>query len=157
RAPRWPNQAQDILRPLIGLKCPSDLHGDVKAPWPRSTARQRRRPGGRVRSLHFGTRRRHIPAAEVEASYSQRAFARSGSSARAACSTGQQGATDGGWQTESLFIDNNLVTISQLTEIFPEQTPDLGLEIATYGSPPMSGTVHPWSVPSGCSATWKGG
>jgi oligosaccharide repeat unit polymerase len=36
------------------------------------------------------------------------------------------------WKSETLFIDNNLVTISQLTEIFPELTPYLGLEIATY-------------------------
>ena len=37
-----------------------------------------------------------------------------------------------GWKSQTLFIDNNLVTISQLTEIFPEQTPYLGLEMATY-------------------------
>jgi hypothetical protein len=36
------------------------------------------------------------------------------------------------WKSETLFIDSNLVTISQLTEIFPELTPYLGLEIATY-------------------------
>jgi hypothetical protein len=35
-------------------------------------------------------------------------------------------------KSETLFIDNNLVTISQLTEIFPEQAPYLGFEMATY-------------------------
>jgi hypothetical protein len=43
-----------------------------------------------------------------------------------------QGETDGGYRSQTLFIDNNLVTISQLTEIFPELTPYLGLEMATY-------------------------
>jgi hypothetical protein len=43
-----------------------------------------------------------------------------------------QGATEAGWQTQTLFVDNNLVTISQLTEIFPELNPYLGLEMATY-------------------------
>src|SRR5262249_18488352 len=38
-----------------------------------------------------------------------------------------QGDSDGGWKSETLFIDNNLVTISRLTEIFPEQIPYLGL------------------------------
>jgi drug/metabolite transporter (DMT)-like permease len=37
-----------------------------------------------------------------------------------------------GWHGETLFIDNNLVTISQLTEVFPEQAPYLGFEMATY-------------------------
>ena len=37
-----------------------------------------------------------------------------------------------GWKTETLFVDNNLVTISRLTEIFPELTPYIGLEMATY-------------------------
>jgi hypothetical protein len=37
-----------------------------------------------------------------------------------------------GWKSQTLFIDNNLVTISRLIEIFPEQTPYLGLEMATY-------------------------
>jgi oligosaccharide repeat unit polymerase len=37
-----------------------------------------------------------------------------------------------GYKSQTLFIDNNLVTISQLTEIFPEQTPYLGLEMTTY-------------------------
>jgi len=37
-----------------------------------------------------------------------------------------------GWKSQTLFIDNNLVTISRLTEIFPEETPYLGPEIATY-------------------------
>ena len=36
-----------------------------------------------------------------------------------------QGATGRGWKTETLFIDNDLVTITQLTEIFPEQIPYL--------------------------------
>jgi oligosaccharide repeat unit polymerase len=43
-----------------------------------------------------------------------------------------QGATEEGGKTETLFIDNNLVTISRLTEIFPELTPYLGLEMATH-------------------------
>ena len=43
-----------------------------------------------------------------------------------------QGATEEGYRTETLFIDNNLVTMSKLTEIFPELTPYLGLEMATY-------------------------
>src|SRR5262249_19106549 len=38
-----------------------------------------------------------------------------------------QGESDSGWKSETLFIDYNLVTISRLTEIFPEQTPYLGL------------------------------
>jgi hypothetical protein len=37
-----------------------------------------------------------------------------------------------GYKSQTLFIDNNLVVISRLTEIFPEQTPYLGIEIATY-------------------------
>src|SRR5262249_26071340 len=43
-----------------------------------------------------------------------------------------QGDSQGGWKSETLFIDYDLVTISRVTEIFPEQTPYLGLEMATY-------------------------
>src|SRR5262249_10983556 len=44
-----------------------------------------------------------------------------------------QGDSDvAGWKSETLFIDNNLVTISHLTEIFPEQIPYLGIEMAAY-------------------------
>src|SRR5262249_18094094 len=34
--------------------------------------------------------------------------------------------------SQTLHIDNNLSVISRLTDVFPEQTPYLGLEIATY-------------------------
>src|SRR5262249_41859192 len=36
----------------------------------------------------------------------------------------------GGFRSETLYIDGNLPVISRLTDIFPEQTPYLGLEIA---------------------------
>jgi oligosaccharide repeat unit polymerase len=36
------------------------------------------------------------------------------------------------FESQTLFIDNNLPVISRLTEVFPEQIPYLGLEMASY-------------------------
>ena len=37
-----------------------------------------------------------------------------------------------GWQKETLFVDNNLPTISRLTEVFPDHFDYLGLEYASF-------------------------